>query len=97
MSHFDIGNVYSTKTGDNKTYYIAIQNETLVTYKNGRFGQYTVRKQKHILENSISVARLCRLWHIKINELDNFMSNHFSPDEDAILRARREKELNDGD
>jgi hypothetical protein len=93
MSNFDIGNVYSvTETNDDKIYYIAIKKQTLITYRNGRFGQYTIKKKKHILENSISVARLCKLWKIKTAELDNYMSDHFSPDEEALARARKEKE-----
>ena len=90
---FDIGNVYSviSKQNSNKTYYIAIRKQTLVTYRNGRFGKFTCNKNRHVHENSISVAKLCEAWKIKMAEFDTYMSQHFSPDTEAKARARKEK------
>ncbi len=91
LTNFDIGNIYSAKTSANKTYYIAIRKQTLVTYRNGKFGKYTSKKRRHILENSISVGKLCDLWEIKTTEFDDYMSNYFSPDDEARARARKDK------
>jgi ABC-type anion transport system duplicated permease subunit len=88
---FNIGNVYSTTASNNtKTYYVAISCATLVTYKNKTFGQYTVKKHNHAQE-PISVRKLCDTWSITIKELDQYMSKHFCPDDEALDRARRDK------
>lgn len=87
---FNIGNVYSTTVSDNKTYYVAISCSTLVTYKNSTFGQYTMKKQNHSQE-PISVRKLCDKWRITIKQLDQYMSKHFCPDDEALDRARRDK------
>jgi hypothetical protein len=87
---FNIGNVYSTTMSSNKTYYVAISCATLVTYKNNTFGQYTMKKQNHAQE-PISVRKLCDKWKITIKELDQYMSKHFCPDDEALDRARRDK------
>jgi len=91
---FNIGNVYSTITTDTKTYYVAISNTTLVTYKNETFGQYTMKKQNHAQEG-ISVGKLCKKWNISIKQLDDYMSRHFCPDDEALDRARRDKFANE--
>ena len=92
MSEFEIGNLYSKKEKNNKSYYIAISHRTLVTWKNGKFGQYTSKKDGFISESNISVAELCEYWNIKLKEFDNYMTNHFQPDEEAKQRAHKEKQ-----
>ena len=87
---FNVGNVYSTTINDIKTYYVAISNTTLVTYKNNSFGEYTMRKQNHAQE-AISVRKLCKQWKITTGILDQYMSEHFCPDDEALDRARRDK------
>lgn len=89
---FNIGNVYSTTgtVSSNKTYYVAISNSTLVTFKNNTFGQYTTKKQNHTQE-PISVRKLCDKWRITTKQLDQYMSKHFCPDDEALDRARRDK------
>lgn len=91
MSGFEVGNVYSRQTKEKKTYYMAINKETLITYMNGRFGRFTTKKRGHISENGLSVSELCEHWKIKLNEFDKHMCDFFHPDEDAKMRARKEK------
>jgi hypothetical protein len=87
---FNVGNVYSTTVSETKTYYVAISNTTLVTYKNNSFGKYTMKKQNHSQE-AISVRKLCKQWKITTEVLDQYMSEHFCPDDEALDRARRDK------
>lgn len=87
---FNIGNIYSATTSNTKTYYVAISNSTLVTYKNKKFGQFTMKKQNHTQE-TISVKALCQKWKVSVGELDSYMSKHFAPDDEAMDRARRDK------
>lgn len=65
---------------------------TLVTYKpiSQTFGYFTTRRHNHSLEN-ISVGKLCEKWNLPIKNLDQYMSKHFGPDDDAMDRARRDK------
>jgi hypothetical protein len=93
LINFDIGNIYSITDKETlkKIYYLAIRKQTLVTYKNGRFGKFTCNKKRHVHENSISVAKLCEAWNVRLSEFDDYMSNHFSPDGQALSRARKEK------
>jgi hypothetical protein len=91
MSGFEVGNVYSRQIKENKTYYMAINKETLITYMSGRFGKFTTKKRGHISENGLSVSELCEHWKIKLNEFDKHMWVFFHPDEDAKMRARKEK------
>jgi len=90
-STFDIGNVYSEASGNSKTYYVAVSETTLVTYRNGTFGTYTTRRKHHSLEH-ISVKKLCKTWRISVDYLDHQMSRYFSPDDEAVERARRDKD-----
>jgi hypothetical protein len=89
---FEIGNVYSRRNKAEKVFYLAIRHRTLVTYLDGKFGQFTTKKGGYISESNISVAELCEFWDVKPKKLDLYMSNHFQPDEEAKLRARRERE-----
>ena len=89
---FEIGNIYSRRNKAEKVFYLAIRHRTLVTYLDGKFGQFTTKKGGYISESNISVAELCEFWGVKTKELDLYMSNHFQPDEEAKLRARRERE-----
>jgi len=93
MSEFDIGNVYSKvdSSSKRKTYYVAVDKLTLITRSEGKFGKFTTRKSEHSLENGLSVKKLCKMWQIKVKDLDDFMSQFFMPDEDALMRARRDK------
>jgi len=94
MSTFEVGLVYSSPSSrkKDKIYYLAIHNKTLVTYRNGRFGRYSTKKHNHALEHNISVQDLCKHWEIKITDLDQYMRNYFSPDEEAKERARKSKD-----
>src|SRR5271156_5284714 len=92
MSEFEIGNLYSKREKEKKTYYIAISHRTLVTWKNGKFGQYTTKKNGYISENNISVGELCEFWNIKLRAFDDYMVTHFQPDEAARSRAHKEKQ-----
>lgn len=89
---FEIGNVYTKRGGHQPpdTLYMAINKKTLVTCVNGKFGRYTTRKKGHSSLN-ISVSELCEQWKITLRELDNYMYDHFQPDEPAKIRAREEK------
>lgn len=91
MSGFEVGNVYSRKIREKKTYYMAINKETLITYMGGRFGKFTTKKKGHVSENGLSVSELCDHWSIRLSELDKHMLDFFHPDEDAKMRARKEK------
>lgn len=91
MSGFDIGNVYSAKRKGKKIYYVAVRQKTLITCRNGAFGQYTFAKKSHVLENNVSVADLCNHWDIKMTAFDDYMSQHFGPDERARSRVLKEK------
>lgn len=92
MSDFEIGTIYSRRDNSVKTYYLAINHHTLVTNNNGRFGKYTMKKHGHISESNVSVLELCEFWNIKLKTLDDYMLAHFQPDENAKLRARKERE-----
>jgi len=93
MSGFETGNVYSKKKlSRKKTYYMAINKRTLITYSDGRFGKYTTKKFGHSNENCMSVAELCNHWNIKLDDFDMHMSHYFQPDEEAKMRARKEKQ-----
>lgn len=92
MSNFEIGNIYSRRDKFKKIYYMAIGHKTLVTFKDGKFGQFTVKKEGMIKEDDISVSEICEYWEITTEILDTYMYNHFQPDETAKLRARKEKE-----
>ena len=89
---FEIGNIYSRRNKANKVFYLAIRHRTLVTYLDGKFGQFTTKKDGYISECNISVAELCEFWDVRTKDLDLYMSKHFQPDEEAKLRARREQE-----
>ena len=91
MSGFEVGNVYSRLSNEMKTYYMAINKKTLITYINGRIGRFTTKKKGHISENAISVAELCNHWSIELDDFDTFMIKYFHPDDDAKMRARKEK------
>jgi len=92
MSGFEVGNVYSRQIAEKKrTYYMAINKETLITYMNGHFGRFTTKKRGHISENGLSVNDLCEHWKIKLKDFDEQMWKYFHPDEDAKMRARKEK------
>ena len=91
MSGFDIGNVYSSNDKGRKTYYVAVRQKTLITCKNGNFGQYTVAKKRHVLESNVSVRDLCTYWEIQMKQFDDYMSKHFGPDEEAKNRVLKEK------
>lgn len=93
MIEFDIGNIYSHRHYDtkNKTYYVAVKKLTLVTCQNGKFGEYTTSKNKHHLEASLTVKDLCQLWSINIENLDCFMSKFFTPDDQALVDAKKRK------
>lgn len=93
MSEFDIGNVYSKidPSSKRKTYYVAVDKLTLITRSDGKFGSFTTRKSAHALESGLSVRKLCKAWQIKVKELDDYMSVFFMPDEDALMRAARDK------
>jgi hypothetical protein len=99
MSDFEKGTVYSRRNNSSKTYYLAINHHTLVTYNDGSFGKYTMKKHDHsgmptvISESNVSVLELCEFWNIRIKKLDEYMLSHFQPDEDAKLRARKDREL----
>lgn len=91
MIEFDIGNIYSHKHYETKkkTFYVAVRKLTLVTCKNGKFNQYTTSKNKHHLEAGLSVKDLCKLWKVELKNLDNFMSGFFTPDDKAMVDARK--------
>lgn len=89
MATFDIGNVYSEVTNNTKTYYIAVTCSTLVTYKSQGFKYFTTGTPARL--EHISVQKLCEKWSLPIKQLDQYMSKHFSPDDDAMDRARRDK------
>lgn len=93
VSGFEVGNVYSRKTKDKdkKTYYMAISKETLITYMNGRFGEFTTKKRGHVSENGLSVLELCEHWKIELPDFDRQMEKFFHPSEDAKMKARKEK------
>jgi len=91
MSGFDIGNVYSSTEKGNKTFFVAVRHKTLITCREGNFGQYTVGKKRHVLESNVSVRDLCNHWQIKMKDFDEYMSKHFGPDEEARTRALKEK------
>jgi len=88
---FEVGNVYSKQTSSKKTYYMAINKKTLITYINGRFGRFTTRKEGHATESSLSVAELCDCWDIDLDDFNIKMWEYFHPDDDAMMRARKEK------
>lgn len=90
---FEVGLVYSSPSTrkKEKIYYVAIQNKTLVTHRNGQFGKYSCNKSNHSLENNISVADLCDHWNINLSDFDSYMASHFAPDIDAKQRARRSR------
>jgi len=92
MSDFEIGNVYYKKEKNTKTYFIAISHRTIMTWKNGKFGQYTTKKDGFVTENDISVAELCEYWNIKMKDFDHQMMKHFQPDEEARERAQKDKQ-----
>lgn len=89
-TYFNIGNVYSSTVNNAKTLYVAVSDTTLVTFKNKKFGEFTVKKRNYIQE-TISVRALCKTWKVSVSDLDKYMSNYFSPDEEAVERARRDK------
>jgi hypothetical protein len=91
MSGFEVGNVYSRQINKKRTYYMAINKETLVTYMNGRLGKFTTRKRGHVSESGLSVSELCEHWSIRLGEFDKQMWRYFHPDENAKMRARKEK------
>ncbi len=87
---FEVGNVYAKDTSNSIVYYMAVNKKTLVTYMNGRFGRYTTKKEGHS-SIGISVGDLCQKWQIRMDDLDDYMVRYFQPDEEAKLRARKEK------
>lgn len=92
---FEVGNVYvktmeDLRAKDKKVYFMAINKKTLVTYRDGHFGKFTTKKQGHS-SIGISVSELCNKWRIQLEELDDYMLTYFQPDEDARIRARRQK------
>lgn len=93
MSEFEVGNVYSVSASSKKTFYLAIRKQTLIVFKNGKFCQYTTKKQNHVYENNLSVKELCKHWGIELNQFDEFMRNHFAPDP----RGRKSTSVNDED
>ena len=70
---------------------MAISKETLITYMNGRFGKFTVKKTGHVSENSLSVSELIACWDIKLVEFNTQMEKYFHPSQEAKMRARKEK------
>jgi len=88
MAGFDIGNIYSRKTKKSKTYFLAIKRETLVTFINGKFGHFTTAKNNHTHEADMPVGELCERWAIPLDSFDEYMSKYFSPDRNALERAR---------
>lgn len=93
MSDFDIGNVYSKldPASKKRTYYLAVDKLKLVTRMDEKFATFSTKKNDHAHENGLSVKKLCRLWNIGVKDLDEYMSQFFMPDEDALMRARRDK------
>lgn len=91
MSEFDIGNVYSRNRQGEKKYFVAIRHKTLVSCNDGSFGTYTTSKSGYTLEANMPVADLCHHWQIDLSTFDEFMAEHFAPDEEAMDRIYREK------
>lgn len=90
----DIGNVYKR----DGVYYIAISPYTLLTFRQGKFAQYT-SDDKHTFVKDMSVRRLCKKWKIPISRLDEETKKYFAPDAEAQERALLEpiKDLKDLD
>lgn len=89
---FEIGNIYTKREKFNKTYYVAVSHRTLVTCKDGKFGEFTSKKPGFISETDISVEELCEFWNIDLKKIDEYMCKFFQPDEEAKQRACKEKE-----
>lgn len=91
---FNKGNVYSTINSYNiKTYYLAVEDKTLVSYKNKKFGTYSIAKEKGLFkhEENLAVKSLVKYWKVDLKHFDKHMKKYFSPDKEALLHARRER------
>lgn len=88
---FEIGNVYTRRTtNNNPTYYVAISKKTLLSYIDGQFGKYSLKKEDHS-SVAISVFELREKWNLSIEEFDSNISRYFQPDDEAKARVRKEK------
>ena len=79
------------KLASGRKYFVAVNHKKLVSINNGTLGVYSTAKQGYKLEANISVAELCQHWQIKLSKFDQYMSEHFTPDEEAMDRIYREK------
>ena len=90
---FDVGNIY--KRSNN--YYLAITNRTVLTYDGKEFLQFTAPKDYFIQVAELSVRELCQSWKISVADFDREKKKYFSPDEEAVERARRSRERGEDD
>lgn len=91
---FDIGGIYERKG----CLFIAVQENKLVTCdSSGNFLEYTTDQRHSPYVGELSVFELCEIWEIDVKDLDTYMSKYFTPDEEALEKARSKFEREDED
>jgi len=93
MAEFEIGVVYQKDT----RYFIAVDDRTLVTCKNGSLMSVRPHTDYHLVR-SISVEDLCVHWGVDLDTFDRLMEGQLAPPQTEIKtrpRGSRRKRSDD--
>lgn len=83
--NFEIGVAYKNKYG---RYYIAVDKDVLVTFVGGDVVECGNLAGRYSVVRNISVEKLCNLWEITLDHLDEMSNSYFAPQRVEHSRRR---------